>query len=97
MGADRMEDNMKALDYFGSKSTPENVGSDSQTSLPDILQWASSFDIHRKEWLILGKGPSYQYVKKINLDEFYTCSLNHVVREHLVDLAHIIDIDVVED
>ena len=67
------------------------------TSLPDIIQWARSFDVHRKEWLILGKGPSYEFVQNINLNDYYTFSLNHVVREHVVDLAHAIDIDVVDD
>lgn len=66
------------------------------TSLPDIRAWARSFDINAKPWLVLGKGPSYERVKDINLADFYTCSLNHVVRQHPVDLAHIIDIDVVE-
>jgi hypothetical protein len=66
-------------------------------SMPDIVQWAASFDVHHKEWLILGKGPSYSHVKNINPNDYYTCSLNHVVREHPVDLAHIIDIDVVQD
>jgi hypothetical protein len=66
------------------------------TSLPDITSWARSFDINAKPWLILGKGPSYERVTDVRLDDFYTCSLNHVVRQHPVDLAHIIDIDVVE-
>ena len=50
----------------------------------------------RKPWLILGKGPSYEYVRSVALDDFYTCALNHVVRQHRVDVAHAIDIDVVE-
>lgn len=66
-------------------------------SIPDIIHWSRAFDIQRKEWLILGKGPSYEHVRNICLSDYYTCSLNHVVREHPVDLAHIIDIDVVED
>jgi hypothetical protein len=70
---------------------------DTEGSIPDILHWSTSFDIHTKPWLVLGKGPSYAHIKDINLDDYYTCSLNHVVREHPVDLAHIIDIDVVED
>jgi hypothetical protein len=68
-----------------------------EVPLPDITQWAQSFDVNERPWLILGKGPSYQHVGDIRLDDFYTCSLNHVVREHRVDLAHIIDIDVVSD
>jgi hypothetical protein len=66
-----------------------------EVPLPDITQWARSFDLNKKPWLILGKGPSYKHVENTHLDDFYTCSLNHVVREHSVDLAHVIDIDVV--
>ncbi|HXH22452.1 MAG TPA: glycosyltransferase [Dehalococcoidia bacterium] len=36
-------------------------------------------------------------MKEVDLSGFYICSLNHVVRQHPVDLAHIIDIDVVDD
>jgi len=70
---------------------------DTKGTIPDILHWANSFDIHAKQWLILGKGPSYSLVKNVDLANYYTCSLNHVLREHPVDLAHIIDIDVVAD
>jgi hypothetical protein len=52
--------------------------------------------MNAKPWLILGKGPSYERIRDIKLTDFYTCSLNHVVRQHPVDLAHVIDIDVVE-
>jgi Glycosyl transferase family 8 len=79
----------------GGRENPERLIV--QTSLPDITQWARSFDINKKPWLILGKGPSYQHIGKVNLSEFWVCSLNHVVREQRVDLAHVIDIDVVAD
>lgn len=85
---------MSFLSYFGDMKV--QTGVQTETSIPDVTTWASSFDIHQKQWLILGKGPSYRKVANINLNDFYTCSLNHVVREHPVDLAHIIDIDVVE-
>jgi hypothetical protein len=68
-----------------------------EVPLPDILRWARSFDVNQKPWLILGKGPSYQLIRDVRLEDFYTCSLNHVVREQRVELAHIIDIDVVSD
>jgi hypothetical protein len=70
---------------------------DTKGTIPDILRWANSFDIHAKQWLILGKGPSYSLVEEVDLERYYTCSLNHVLREHPVNLAHIIDIDVVTD
>ena len=66
-------------------------------SVPHLLRWRQSFDVMRKEWLILGKGPSYAQLARPQLDNYFTCSLNHVVREHPVDLAHAIDIDVVRD
>lgn len=64
-------------------------------SIPNIEDWRNSFDVRRRDWLILGKGPTYASFEKPYLDKYFTCSLNHVVREHSVDLAHAIDIDVV--
>ena len=61
----------------------------------DVIQWSADFNPHEKPWLILGKGPSFQKIKNVDLTGYYTCSLNHVVRELPVTLAHIIDIDVV--
>jgi hypothetical protein len=78
-----------------SDVTPEHLTI--ETPLPDITHWAESFDFNQKPWLVLGKGPSYQRIGDVRLEDFYTCSLNHVVREHRVDLAHMIDIDVVAD
>lgn len=46
---------------------------------------------------MLGKGPSFQKLRETDHREFHTCSLNHVVRELPVTLAHMIDIDVVSD
>lgn len=87
----------RKLFHQSSKAAPEDPQEELNASLPDIMQWARLFDIHRKEWLILGKGPSYQWIESINLNDYYTFSLNHVVREHPVDIAHAIDIDVVDD
>lgn len=47
--------------------------------------------------LILGKGPSFSLRDSFDLSTFQTVSLNHAVREQPVDIASIIDIDVVED
>lgn len=84
--------NLQAMAGVGVVQIKDNDG-----SIPDILQWVRCFDVHKKNWLILGKGPSYSQIKHFSIDDYYTCSLNHVVREHPVDVAHIIDIDVVED
>ena len=50
-----------------------------------------------QHWLILGKGPSYSKLGQFDLSSFKTISLNHVVRERPVTLAHAIDLDVVKD
>lgn len=48
-------------------------------------------------WLILGKGPSFTKRDQFDLSGFKTISLNHVIREQPVTLAHAIDLDVVRD
>jgi len=63
----------------------------------DIIDWSKAFNPAGKPWLILGKGPTFQKIRNIDSTPYYTCSLNHVVRELPVTLAHIIDIDVVAD
>lgn len=50
-----------------------------------------------QQWLILGKGPSFSTRANYDLKEFSLLGLNHVMREQDVDLAHMIDIDVIED
>lgn len=50
-----------------------------------------------KPWLILGKGPSFSEIHKLDLKAFNILSLNHVLRELPVDLAHVIDIEVIKD
>lgn len=48
-------------------------------------------------WLVLGKGPSFSRHRDFDLTGYKILSLNHVVREVAVDVAHIIDIEVVAD
>jgi hypothetical protein len=49
-----------------------------------------------RPWLILGKGPSFSKRFDYDLNKFSTLSLNHAVRETKVDVAHIIDLDVID-
>jgi hypothetical protein len=62
----------------------------------ELKDWLADNHFGNKPWLILGKGPTYSEISEINLGDYNLLSLNHVVREHKVDIAHIIDIDVVE-
>lgn len=49
-----------------------------------------------KDWLILGKGPSFSKLDHTDTSGYFRLSLNHAVRETKVKVAHIIDFDVAE-
>lgn len=63
----------------------------------ELKEWIESVNFDKKPWLIIGKGPSFSKLKEIDVFGYNTISLNHAVREQKVDLAHVIDIDVIED
>ena len=48
-------------------------------------------------WLILGKGPSYSKLSQFDTSAYKKVSLNHVIRDQRVTVAHIIDFDVALD
>ncbi|MDQ3258047.1 MAG: hypothetical protein M3R15_29885, partial [Acidobacteriota bacterium] len=60
-------------------------------------EWYQSKNIDPdKTWLILGKGPSFSKRDEYDLSRFNTLSLNHVVREQPVMVAHMIDYEVID-
>ena len=63
----------------------------------DLADWLVEPPFPPKPWLVLGKGPTFERRGQFDLHAYNTISLNHVVREVEVDVAHIIDIDVVGD
>jgi len=65
--------------------------------MQSFFEWfdATGIDPNRP-WLILGKGPSFAKRKEQDLSSYHTMSLNHVVREQAVTVAHMIDYDVVD-
>src|SRR4051812_21984024 len=66
--------------------------------MKNFFNWFDSSEINKsKPWLILGKGPSFSKIKECDLNNYNIISLNHVVRELKVNVAHIIDFDVVVD
>jgi hypothetical protein len=67
------------------------------TAIIELSDWTKSSYGADKPWMILGKGPTFSKVAQTDLTQYNTISLNHAVREVSVDLAHVIDIDVVED
>ncbi|MFT3755792.1 MAG: hypothetical protein QM769_07555 [Pseudoxanthomonas sp.] len=66
-------------------------------NIPDIIEWARGRDMGSGTWLMLGKGPTYRKLRNIDASAFRLVSLNHVVRQQPVEIAHIIDLDVVHD
>lgn len=62
----------------------------------ELTQWKRTLSLPDRPWLMLGKGPSFSMRKDFDLTQYNLLSLNHVVRAQHVDVAHIIDIDVVE-
>jgi glycosyl transferase family 8 len=61
-----------------------------------FFDWAQASVRSEDPWLILGKGPSFSARDQHDLSGFQLLSLNHVVREQPVTLAHMIDLDVAE-
>jgi hypothetical protein len=61
----------------------------------ELRDWIKSSTFDPKPWLILGKGPSFSRRDEFPLADYNLLGLNDVVSEQKVDLAHIIDIDVV--
>jgi hypothetical protein len=63
----------------------------------NVFDWlADRPDLTSRPWLIFGKGPSFARRVAVDLSEYSTVGLNHVVREQRVTLAHLIDLDVVD-
>ena len=63
----------------------------------NFFDWFEESNIGPEEhWLIFGKGPSYAKRDQYDTRTFRTLSLNHVVREQVVDVSHMIDVDVVD-
>ncbi len=62
----------------------------------ELREWIRTAGLDSRPWLILGKGPTFSRRSEFDLSGYHLLSLNHVVRELAVDVAHIIDIDVVE-
>ena len=65
--------------------------------MKNFFEWFSSSGIDPSQpWLIFGKGPSFAARSRWDLKRYLTMSLNHVVREQPVTVAHMIDFDIVD-
>lgn len=61
----------------------------------ELRDWIRSTTFDPKPWLMLGKGPTFSRRNEFPLSDYNLMGLNTVVKEQAVDVAHIIDIDVV--
>ncbi len=58
--------------------------------------WKASNPLPQRDWLIIGKGPTFEQRGNFDLAAYNTMSLNHVVQQQAVDVAHMIDFDVAQ-
>lgn len=61
----------------------------------ELTQWWAKFAGADETWLILGKGPSFENRHEFDLTGFKTLGLNHVVQDMAVDVASVMDIEVI--
>jgi hypothetical protein len=61
-----------------------------------FFDWFRQHEQTDQPWLILGKGPTFALRDRYDLARYRLLSLNHAVREQVVRLAHVIDLDVVD-
>ena len=63
----------------------------------ELREWARNYPILARPWLIVGKGPSFGSANSLDLTPYNVLSLNHVIREIKADVAHLADLDAIED
>jgi hypothetical protein len=63
----------------------------------ELTRWWSETAGAEASWLILGKGPSLARAEVLDLSGFRTLALNHAARERPVDVASVIDIEVLTE
>lgn len=63
----------------------------------ELIEWMQATRLPDRPWLLLGKGPTFSRRDEFDLSTYNLLSLNHAVVEQRVDVAHVVDIDVIED
>lgn len=62
-----------------------------------VFEWIGSHNRNVVPWMVLGKGPTFALRNRVDLSQYTTVALNHAVSAQSVDIAHAIDISVIED
>lgn len=63
----------------------------------ELTQWWKANEFDSRDWLVIGKGPTFSELPRFDTNSYHLATLNHVVRQVSTDVAHMIDIDVVSD
>jgi hypothetical protein len=63
----------------------------------ELMQWWSEIDGGSRPWLLLGKGPTFELRHQYDLSPYFTVAINHVVREMKVDVASVVNFEVLAD
>ena len=63
----------------------------------ELREWWQAGQFTKEHWMILGKGPSFAKHGHYDLTPYHTIGLNHVVNKTAVEVAHVIDIEVISD
>lgn len=62
----------------------------------EFFSWYRSAPPSGAPWLVVGKGPSYERIGAVNVGEFRVFALNHAIALLKAEVAHLIDLDVVD-
>src|SRR4051812_33898566 len=66
--------------------------------MKEVREWWSEVGGGKeRDWLIVGKGPSFAGRAEFDLDQYRIVALNHTIRELQAEVASAIDLDVVRD
>jgi hypothetical protein len=63
----------------------------------ELTEWWREIDGANRQWLILGKGPSFEERGGHDLRPYTTLAINHVVREMPVDVTSVVNYEVLDD
>ena len=63
----------------------------------ELTEWWRRASLPDRPWVLFGKGPTFSRRSEFDLSGYCSLTLNHAVMEQPVDVAHMVDIDVVED
>jgi len=63
----------------------------------ELTEWFRRHGLPDRPWLLVGKGPTFDRRGQFDLEGYNVLGLNHVASRQRVDVAHVIDVDVIGD